>query len=133
MEKGIRTWTTLIDAVTILPLSFFGAWLLLSVFPYALRFAVYWNAHSIARFVFLVWLIRPWAKRQLCCWPHSPAAQQRQNRSNQKLPQAKSLTAKTIRNLHQVIDSAMRLAREQKLIAVDPTDGCALPGWITER
>ena len=32
-----------------------------------------------------------------------------------------------MRNLHQIIASAMKLAKEQKLIAVDPTDGCALP------
>ena len=30
-------------------------------------------------------------------------------------------------NLHQIIASAMKLAREQKLIFTDPTDGCALP------
>ena len=32
-----------------------------------------------------------------------------------------------MRNLHQIIASAMKLAKEQKLIATDPTDGCALP------
>ena len=31
-----------------------------------------------------------------------------------------------MRNLHQIIASAMKLAKEQQLIAVDPTDGCAL-------
>ena len=41
--------------------------------------------------------------------------------------QSKGLSTKTVRNLHQIIASAMKLAREQKLIAVDPTDGCALP------
>ena len=41
--------------------------------------------------------------------------------------QSKGLSPKTVRNLHQIIASAMKLAREQKLIAVDPTDGCALP------
>ena len=32
-----------------------------------------------------------------------------------------------MRNLHQIIASAMKLAREQKLIFTDPTEGCALP------
>ena len=41
--------------------------------------------------------------------------------------QSKGLSPKTVRNLHQIIASAMKLAKEQKLIAVDPTDGCALP------
>ena len=41
--------------------------------------------------------------------------------------QSKGLSPKTVRNLHQIIASAMKLAREQKLIATDPTDGCALP------
>ena len=41
--------------------------------------------------------------------------------------QAKGLSAKTVRNIHQILASAMKLAREQKLIASDPTEGCALP------
>ena len=41
--------------------------------------------------------------------------------------QPKGLSAKTVRNIHQILASAMKLAREQKLIASDPTEGCALP------
>ena len=41
--------------------------------------------------------------------------------------QSKGLSPKTVRNLHQIIASAMKLAKEQKLIATDPTEGCALP------
>ena len=41
--------------------------------------------------------------------------------------QAKSLSPKTVRNVHQIIASAMKLAKEQKIIATDPTEGCALP------
>ena len=41
--------------------------------------------------------------------------------------QPKGLSAKTVRNIHQIISSAMNLAREQKLIAANPADGCALP------
>ena len=41
--------------------------------------------------------------------------------------QVKGLSAKTVRNIHQIIASAMKLAKEQKLIATDPTEGCALP------
>ena len=41
--------------------------------------------------------------------------------------QSKGLSPKTVRNLHQIIASAMKLAKEQKFIAKDPTDGCALP------
>ena len=41
--------------------------------------------------------------------------------------QPKGLGAKTVRNIHQIISSAMNLAREQKLIAANPADGCALP------
>ena len=41
--------------------------------------------------------------------------------------QAKGLSAKTVRNIHQIIASAMKLAKEQRLIATDPTEGCALP------
>ena len=41
--------------------------------------------------------------------------------------QSKGLSAKTVRNIHQIISSAMKLAQEQKLIASNPTEGCALP------
>ena len=41
--------------------------------------------------------------------------------------QPKGLSAKTVRNINQVISSALDLAKEQKLIASNPTDACALP------
>ena len=41
--------------------------------------------------------------------------------------QPKGLSAKTVRNINQVISSAMELAKSQKLISSNPTDGCALP------
>ena len=41
--------------------------------------------------------------------------------------QSKGLSPKTVRNIHQVISSAMDFAKIQKLISVNPTDGCALP------
>ena len=41
--------------------------------------------------------------------------------------QPKGLSAKTVRNINQVISSAMDFAKEQRLITVNPTDGCALP------
>ena len=41
--------------------------------------------------------------------------------------QAKGLNPKTVRNICQIIASAMKLAKEQRLIAADPTEGCALP------
>ena len=41
--------------------------------------------------------------------------------------QAKGLSPKTVRNLHQIIASAMKLAKEQRLILADPTEGCVLP------
>ena len=41
--------------------------------------------------------------------------------------QPKGLSPKTVRNIHQILESAMRLAMEQKLIIKDPTAGCALP------
>jgi len=41
--------------------------------------------------------------------------------------QPKGLSAKTVRNINQVISSAMAFAINQKLIATNPTDGCALP------
>ena len=39
----------------------------------------------------------------------------------------KGLSAKTVRNIHQIISSALKLAVEQRLIAHNPADGCALP------
>ena len=41
--------------------------------------------------------------------------------------QPKGLSAKTVRNIHQLISSALKLAVEQKLIARNPAEGCALP------
>lgn len=41
--------------------------------------------------------------------------------------QPKGLSAKTVRNLDQVISSAMDFAIAQKLILTNPTHGCALP------
>ena len=41
--------------------------------------------------------------------------------------QPKGLSAKTVRNIHQIISSALKLANEQRLIAHNPADGCALP------
>ena len=41
--------------------------------------------------------------------------------------QPKGLSAKTVRNIHQIIFSALKLAVEQRLIARNPADGCALP------
>ena len=41
--------------------------------------------------------------------------------------QSKGLSPKTVRNIHQIIASAMKLAKEQRIIATDPTEGCALP------
>lgn len=41
--------------------------------------------------------------------------------------QPKGLSAKTVRNINQVISSAIELAKSQKLITTNPTDGCALP------
>ena len=41
--------------------------------------------------------------------------------------QPKGLSAKTVRNINQVISSALDLAKEQKLISTNPTDACALP------
>ena len=40
---------------------------------------------------------------------------------------SKGLSAKTVRNIHQIISSAMKLAQEQKLISTNPAEGCALP------
>ena len=41
--------------------------------------------------------------------------------------QSKGLSPKTVRNIHQIIASAMKLAKEQKIIVSDPVEGCALP------
>ena len=41
--------------------------------------------------------------------------------------QPKGLSARTVRNINQVISSAMDFAKDQKLISSNPTDGCALP------
>lgn len=41
--------------------------------------------------------------------------------------QPKGLSAKTVRNLNQIISSTMKLAIQQKLISSNPADGCALP------
>lgn len=41
--------------------------------------------------------------------------------------QPKGLSAKTVRNINQVISSAMAFAIDQKFIVTNPTDGCALP------
>src|SRR5699024_8012398 len=41
--------------------------------------------------------------------------------------QPKGLRSKTMRNIHQIIASAMKLAEEQRLIATDHSEGCALP------
>ena len=41
--------------------------------------------------------------------------------------QPKGLSAKTVRNLNQIISSAMKLAMDQRLISKNPADGCALP------
>ena len=41
--------------------------------------------------------------------------------------QPKGLSAKTVRNINQIISSALNLAKEQKLIYSNPADACALP------
>ena len=41
--------------------------------------------------------------------------------------QPKGLSPKTVRNLNQIISSAMKLAMDQRLISKNPADGCALP------
>lgn len=40
---------------------------------------------------------------------------------------SKGLSAKTIRNIHQIISSALELAKAQRLVAINPADACALP------
>ena len=39
----------------------------------------------------------------------------------------KGLSAKTVRNINQIISSALNLAKEQKLISSNPAEACALP------
>ena len=41
--------------------------------------------------------------------------------------QPKGLSTKTIRTLHQIIASAMKLAKEQRSIIANPSEGYALP------
>ena len=41
--------------------------------------------------------------------------------------QPKGLSAKTVRNINQIISSALNLAKEQKLLASNPAEACALP------
>ena len=41
--------------------------------------------------------------------------------------QPKGLGPKTVRNIHQIISSALQLAIHQKLLAHNPAEGCALP------
>ncbi len=41
--------------------------------------------------------------------------------------QPKGLSPKTVRNIHQIIYSALKLAVEQRLIPRNPAEGCALP------
>ena len=41
--------------------------------------------------------------------------------------QPKGLSAKTVRNIHQILSSALKLAQEQRLILTNPAEGCALP------
>ncbi len=41
--------------------------------------------------------------------------------------QPKGLSAKTVRNINQIIASALNLAKEQKLLYSNPADACALP------
>ena len=46
---------------------------------------------------------------------------------NESKEQPKGLSAKTVRNINQVISSAMDLAVAQKIILVNPTNACELP------
>lgn len=41
--------------------------------------------------------------------------------------QPKGLSAKTVRNVHQILSSALKLAQEQRIILTNPADRCALP------
>ncbi len=44
---------------------------------------------------------------------------------SKKLP--KGLSPKTVRNIHQIISSALKLAMEQRLLSRNPANACALP------
>ena len=41
--------------------------------------------------------------------------------------QPKGLSAKTVRNIHQILSSALKLAQEQRILHTTPAEGCALP------
>ena len=41
--------------------------------------------------------------------------------------QPKGLSAKTVRNIHQILSSALKLAQEQRIILANLAEGCALP------
>ena len=41
--------------------------------------------------------------------------------------QPKGLSAKTVRNIHQILSSALKLAQEQRIILANPAEGCAMP------
>ena len=41
--------------------------------------------------------------------------------------QPKGLSPKTVRNIHQIISSALKLAMEQRLLSRNPADACVLP------
>ncbi len=41
--------------------------------------------------------------------------------------QPKGLSVKTVRNIHQILSSALKLAQEQRIILVNPAEGCVLP------
>ena len=48
-----------------------------------------------------------------------------ERKESEKKP--KGLGPKTVRNIHQIVSSALQLAIHQKLIAHNPAEGCALP------
>ena len=41
--------------------------------------------------------------------------------------QPNGLRAKTVRNIHQILSSALKLAQEQRILLSNPAEGCALP------
>ena len=41
--------------------------------------------------------------------------------------QPKGLSPKTVRNIHQILSAALKLAQEQRIILTNPAEGCALP------
>ena len=41
--------------------------------------------------------------------------------------QPKGLSTKTVRNIHQILSSALKLAQEQRIILANPAERCALP------